>query len=259
MRREGCTRVSADFIENYVDPDHPFIHGMPWHRWIRLSYAERHRIDPENWPMASNEVLATMMTLEHPPAEIVNDTTTEATKARMAIEKLRSLPVVGNPGIALASDLLQHVKGEWERLDSRRKAITQPLLEAKRKIDALFSPATEALLEGEAILKRKIADAKNALERANYEAQIAAQQHLLQGDARGAALATQNLQPVEAPAGIQYREVWKWRITNAAVLPRDFLCPDTKKIEAHVKAHGQNHNIPGIAVERDTQIAAGRK
>ena len=240
------------------------VHGIPFESWIRLSYAERHVIDPKGWPMEQNNApqidpsQAAMATLALVP-EVMIEGGGETSKAQAALEKLRAFPVFTAEQIAIAGDLLQHLKGEWDRLETRRTSFTQPLLAVKYSIDELFKPALSALKEGEVVLKEKIRTAQLSIQQANFEAQQKAQALLQVGDARGAALASSALQTTQAPVGIQYRDVWKYRIVDASIIPKLFLKVDEQKIAAHVKIHGANSNIPGVEVSKDVQVVAGKK
>jgi hypothetical protein len=46
--------------------------------------------------------------------------------------------------------------------------------------------------------------------------------------------------------GPVYRTIWKYRITDPAKLPRQFLIPDDVKIGQIVRAMKKEHNIPGV-------------
>jgi hypothetical protein len=60
--------------------------------------------------------------------------------------------------------------------------------------------------------------------------------------------------PVVAPKltpkieGFSYRANWKWRVTNAALIPREYLTTDDLKISGIVRAMKKATNIPGIEV-----------
>ena len=57
--------------------------------------------------------------------------------------------------------------------------------------------------------------------------------------------------PIAAPPkveGVSFRSTWKWRLVDAAQLPRQYLIPDDKAIGAVVRAMGPRTSIPGITV-----------
>lgn len=69
--------------------------------------------------------------------------------------------------------------------------------------------------------------------------------------------------PVEVPAapevkGIVYVETWKYEIVNPIDLPREYLVPNDKAIQAVVSALNGKAVIPGIRVYSERVIRAGR-
>jgi colicin import membrane protein len=58
-------------------------------------------------------------------------------------------------------------------------------------------------------------------------------------------------------AGINGRMVPQFEITDASLLPREYLVPDEKKIRGVVNALKQDAKIPGVTVRMVRQIAAG--
>lgn len=66
------------------------------------------------------------------------------------------------------------------------------------------------------------------------------------------------IQPTyQAVKGISTRDNWKFEITNAALIPREYLVPDTQKIGGVVRAMKSSANIPGIRVYNEP-TAVGR-
>lgn len=147
--------------------------------------------------------------------------------------------------VDMAGELLKQVKGKIKKLDAQRKEITRPMLEAKAAVDALFRPAIDAAKSVEGILKAELA----AFVAAQQQAQVAA----LQAGNHEAALAV--TQP-EMPKGVSTRTVWKWRITNVDIIPREFWVIDAAKVQTHVNAHKGQSAIPGVEAYCETGIAA---
>lgn len=65
--------------------------------------------------------------------------------------------------------------------------------------------------------------------------------------------------PTQAPKteGVSTRQVWKFRITDAAMIPRQWLIPDEKAIGAVVRAQGAGAigTIPGVEVYSEDSVA----
>lgn len=65
------------------------------------------------------------------------------------------------------------------------------------------------------------------------------------------------LPKVEQPKGISYRTVWRYRIVDAAKIPREYLCVDEPKLGGVVRSLKDAANIPGVEIYSE-QVVAGR-
>ncbi len=85
----------------------------------------------------------TAVVVEHASViALVNPLRTEYTDM---IAQLRTALVVNSqPRLDMAGELLKQVKGKVKKLEAERKKITKPLLDAKKAVDNLFRPATDA-------------------------------------------------------------------------------------------------------------------
>lgn len=60
-------------------------------------------------------------------------------------------------------------------------------------------------------------------------------------------------------SGISYREIWKFKVINAALVPREYLVLDETKVGGVVRAMKGSTNIPGIqAYSEKVASASGR-
>lgn len=59
--------------------------------------------------------------------------------------------------------------------------------------------------------------------------------------------------------GVSYRDVWEYEITDPALLPREYLMPDEKRIGSVVRAMRAETQIPGVRAyaRRTTAVRAG--
>jgi len=48
-----------------------------------------------------------------------------------------------------------------------------------------------------------------------------------------------------------FRDKWTFRIIDESLIPREFMCPDEKKIGQHVRTHKNETNIPGVGTYID--------
>lgn len=141
--------------------------------------------------------------------------------------------------------LLVDVKGKMKALDKARQKIVRPLIDAKKAVDDLFRPATGAAKHVEGLLKAAL----SAYTDAQQAAQVSA---LAAGDHVGA-LAIE--QPT-MPAGVSTRTVWRWRVTDAALVPDAYKVIDSAAVQSHVNQYKGQAQIPGIEAFPETGISA---
>ncbi len=144
-----------------------------------------------------------------------------------------------------AGTLLKTVNRDVKALEAKRVEITGPMLKAKKAVDDLFRPGVEAGKTLAAMLRSAIG--------AYVDAQAAAQTTALEAGQHETALAV--VQPTMA-SGVSTRTVWKWRITNENLIPREFWVIDSAKVQAHVNANKGNSAIPGVEAYPETGISA---
>lgn len=192
----------------------------------------------------------------------------------------QSLVIASNDGYTQAADTLKSIKGLLQQIETKRKAYTDPLLKLQRLINKdakeLSAPLQAAerkikaamvaysdLQEQRRLEEQRKADeaARRAQEKLQQRAEKAAASGKFDKAADLEAQASGVVAPViqrEAPkvSGIASREVWKFEITDASALPREYTMPDEKKIGAVVRALKGDTNIPGVRVWREKTIAS---
>lgn len=219
--------------------------------WIASTEPERPRLKREKAPV-------TTTLTEDPVALATRETSAHATEANAVKAALADFPVTTKEQIELASGILVDVKGKARALEERLQEITRPLNAALASVRDLFRPALNAYSEVEVLLKRRIADAHMAIERANREAMEAAAAQMAAGNVLAAAQAATSMVERPAAEGVRTQEILTYRVVNALEVPREFLTVDDKKVRAHLAAHGEASKIPGIVIEKDVRIIAAR-
>lgn len=162
---------------------------------------------------------------------------------------------------ASAADLVAKLKETGSQIKNKKESITKPLNEALRNARSLFAPIEDAFANAEAIVKRKLLEYKKKkdAEAAAEEAKIAAR----------AEKGTIKLETAERKIGeiervdtttrgkvgeVQIRKVRKVRITNEAVIPRQYLVPDMVLIRKDALG---GIAIDGVEVYEEETVAAG--
>lgn len=145
------------------------------------------------------------------------------------------------------------LKEAWE-------AARTPYLALRKKIDEVESLLNRRLSEYAAAENERrrqieqrerevqLAALKAAQEEAEKKADVDAVIALEEAQAHVETKPQENkLRSVEiGTAKVSFRDNWTYEITNAAELPREYLCPDTAKINAAVKAG--KREIPGLRI-----------
>lgn len=170
----------------------------------------------------------------------------------------------------------QTLKEHTKRLETARKERTQPIDKFKKGVLAMFKEY-ETILEtaNEAIDKSMLAwQRKLELDRAEEQRKInehiAEQERAAKAKLEAAALkevvkgnddkaeklieraedlrfAVPQLAPVKAKAeGTGVRTYWKFRITDASLVPPDFLVPDETKIRKYGEMMKEQAAMPGV-------------
>lgn len=204
---------------------------------------------------------------------------TEETNA--IVTQAQSLKIVTNVSYQLAGEELQRIKGALKRLDDVRKAITQPMDAAKKVVMEFFRAPTEKLELAERQIKKEMQSYTIELARKEEEARQAAEQaandereRIALAAAKAAeegrhddadAIAAQVVNVVAAPvvirqapkvAGISTTKVWKFEVTDAALVPREYCIVDEKKVRGVVTALKENAVIPGVRIWSEDQISS---
>lgn len=59
-------------------------------------------------------------------------------------------------------------------------------------------------------------------------------------------------------AGVTTRRVWKWKVDDALVVPREFLMIDKPRLDQIARSLGDQLKVPGITFFQEEQLAVGR-
>lgn len=132
-------------------------------------------------------------------------------------------------GYDAAGEICRTIKARRKAIDDERKGILAPLAEATKRINALFKPAIERYDAAERQIKGEIVAYQQRLHAERVAAMVAREPDVAPP-------------PVEA-RGVSIRTLRRWRVVDAAAVPRELCSPDLAKIEEHLMAHGE---APGV-------------
>ena len=144
---------------------------------------------------------------------------------------------------------LQAMKGDLaELLETARKTAKARQIAYEDEQEAIRR-AEEVRLAAEAKKQAEeaaLAEAKAAQEAGDKDGAIAVLEQAIAAPAPTVVL------PKTAPKTANRRTVRRFRITNEALIPRDYLSPDLTKIGGVVRSLGLSAKIPGVEVYEET-------
>lgn len=141
-------------------------------------------------------------------------------------------------------DLRAAAKAYWLAGGRRVDETLQPAIKALKAVDQAWSRALNAYRASVA------AEQQRLLQEAELAAQAAAEAPAPEQPAAQAAVRETLVLAAETEPGTQdtYIDNWKFRIEDAAKVPREYLCPDLKRIGQVVEALKDACVIPGVVV-----------
>lgn len=206
-------------------------------------------------------------------------------QALTTVERARSIVVANVEQRTLAAEIGRVVAGLYKEAEEFFKPMKQAAAKAHKEICTKENAILQPLEAAKQHLSREIGafDQLAEKERRDEEARLQAEADRLaqaeadrlaqdnaiadaisleaDGDVAGAMAVLNHPAPVEVfvPPVVLQREVpktqgvsgavlWKFKITNEAQIPREFLVVDEKKIGAVVRAMRGKTSIPGVAV-----------
>lgn len=156
---------------------------------------------------------------------------------------------------------------EQDRLRAEQQRRDNEAADRERRRLQAIADETARKAREEADAKRKAADEAAAAGRAEDAAKLAAQAQRIDDRAAAkvetfegrAAAVVAPVSQVAAPkvGGISIPKVWTFDITDASLIPREYLLVDETKIRKVVAALKGSTNIPGVRVTEVKRIAAG--
>ena len=190
------------------------------------------------------------------------------TSAEPLLRWLQDLKVASPETQKNAEDLLISTRSAWRQADEKRKELTRPLDEGKRRIIQLFQPYMNRLETGINIINRQLTayhEILRQLEAAEQKKALESQAaRMLEADATG-----EIPEPAELPSlpnvpktsrahlgTVTYKEDLDIQVVEPAKVPRDLCEPSLPKIRARVKSGVTS--IPGVLVSPRT-ISVARK
>lgn len=145
-------------------------------------------------------------------------------------------------------------------------AFEEDLQEAKLQLQKVKSSLEAFLLplsESEASVKKQILlfqeEARKKVQEAEEKLRIAEEKGRTSKTLEKHEVAIRDLKSELPPktSGISTRKIWTFSITDEALLPRDFLIPDTKKLGEIARKEKEKASVPGVEFLFEEILAVG--
>ena len=186
-----------------------------------------------------------------------------------------------------AGEFLKVIKGRYNQLETMRKQMTSPLDESKRRIMGFFRQPLEQLSnaekeikggivafdhklkedqEKEAIRLQAIAEKEQRL--LNSRAEKQATKAETKGETEKAEDIRVSVPVVTIPtatfdrprvAGVKTSVIWRHRVTDDRLLPREFLTVDERKLSQFARESKGSIPVPGVEFYPETVVASTRE
>lgn len=189
----------------------------------------------------------------------------ELTKALAAwkpqVDALPVVPVINDLDSWRAwVEYLKSVKLQHARLEEVLAYFLEPVKEQEKRIRGAIGPLIKALGAFEERCKEQINGYRNRVEEHNAQAA----QLLAEAQASGDFQSANAIQVLETPEaeGVSFRTEYDYEVCNFDMIPRPWVCLDTKEINKTIREArkaGKPPVIPGITFRRTSSAAVTRK
>lgn len=203
------------------------------------------------------------------------------------LQPIKETPVVNittHEQYEAAAEFLKAVKAKAKELDTKRKSLTAPLDESKRRIMDLFKGPLEFCHNTEWDVKNRIStylraeqkkrdDEQRRIDEQRRKEHAKLEKRADKAEEKGQTAKAEELRDqadtvagtpvtVAAPqkvSGVSVKKVWKFRIVDEQKIPREYMIPNEKMIGEVARATKGTLAIPGVEIYSEDQIAAGTR
>ena len=201
---------------------------------------------------------------------------------------VRSLSIKNDQEYLNSGEFLKKIKSYSKYIDDERKSITKPLDEIKKRVMIFFKEPLDDLNSAENIFKKAILDYKAEKERKQIEAEKKAVEIAIKkedsikaklderakkaeknGNELMASQLREQKEAVYIPSflktqsditikGISTKKMWRYRIIDETLIPRNYMEVNEKMIYKMLQATQGLVPIPGVEFYQDEVVSAGR-
>jgi hypothetical protein len=166
---------------------------------------------------------------------------------------LRALPIRDQKDIDSADGILRDIKTRHSWWKATKTRCRKPFNAMLNEVSSWCNPSIDFYAEAERIVKARIRDGREKLEKDRQAALQSVQGAHQAGDMRTVQAMVQVASAVEThlPKGMHQIEHYSFQINSPDLVPREFCSPDPVKIRAHAQRYGTSMPIPGVTIWPD--------
>ena len=216
--------------------------------------------------------------------EIPEDVQVLVAQAEGDVALARHFTIASSDNYAQAGEILKTVKGRYQEIETKRKEMTSPLDEAKRRIMDFFRQPLEQLSNAERQIKSAMLAFMQEQERIRREQEERLQalarvererldkltsekvsQALEEGNFEKAGEILDTVAEVAVPTvqlekpkaqGIKMVTRWKYRIVDESLIPREYLMPNEKLLASMAIAAKGATKIAGVEFYSESTVSS---
>jgi len=216
--------------------------------------------------------------------EISEDVQKLVTQAEGDVALAQCFTIVSNDGYIKAGEILKTIKGRYQEIETKRKEMTAPLDETKRRIMDFFRQPLERLSGAERLIKgamvgftqeqerirqeeeqRIQALAREEQERLDKLAMEGIAQAQKEGNLEKAAKILDSVVQVAVPIvqsekpkvpGIKTITRWRYKVIDEALIPREYLIPNEKLLADMAITTKGAIKIPGVEFYSESTVSS---
>jgi hypothetical protein len=171
-------------------------------------------------------------------------------RSKQVLDLAKTVPCETQVQREKAAKILVGIKKEIKEVEAQRDEFAKPAFALYKKAREKAKPILDPLEQAEVVLKDRIAKGLDADNERTAKALAAAK-------SAGEVTAVVTSAPAEL-AGVSFRKIPKYRVTDEALVPRKFLTINHAKIQLALK-EDRDTPIPGIEFYDETSVAASTK
>lgn len=203
----------------------------------------------------SNEVQIIKLPIEGLLEEVLAPVRKDAEET---LAEIRELSVETPTEMSIAGEMLKEVAYRHAKWDAERKELVEPLKTVAGKTDAIYRPVLKALVECVEILKTKLGNCYVALD--SERTKVLKASTLAGASKKAEALVAQAAELIAPDIdGVGIKPSWTGGVTDASLLPREYLLPDVKRLEEVTAAMGRDPEIPGWSARMVADVRTTRQ